>query len=84
MPSITLTDEQVVELAKQLPAQQKRALLLVLAQSAQARRDERLAHAEAQLRGRAAERDLDWDALSEAEREAFIRGDPQYTPRRQR
>lgn len=44
----------------------------IQAQSAQARRDERRAHAEAQLRRRAAERGRDWDALGEDEREAFI------------
>jgi len=72
MPSVTLTDDQVVELVKQLPAQQKRAVLLVLAEAAQTRRDERMAHAEAQLRQRAAERGLNWEALTEDEREAFI------------
>jgi hypothetical protein len=72
MPSVTLTDDQVVELVKQLPAQQKRAVLLVLAEAAQTRRAERMAHAEAQLRQRAAEHGLDWEALTEDEREAFI------------
>jgi TRAP-type C4-dicarboxylate transport system substrate-binding protein len=72
MPSVTLTDDQVVELVRQLPAQQKRAVLLVLAEAAQARRDERMTHAEAQLRRRAAERGLNWDALTEDAREAFI------------
>ena len=72
MPSVTLTDDQVVELVKQLPAHQKRAVLLLLAEAAQPRRDERMAHAETQLRQRAAERGLDWDALTEDERETFI------------
>lgn len=72
MPQVTLTDDQVVELVKQLPAQQKRAVLLVLAEAAQARRDERMAYAEVQLRLRAAEHGLNWEALTEDEREAFI------------
>lgn len=72
MPQVTLTDDQVVELVKQLPAQQKRAVLLVLAEAAQTRRDERMAHAEEQLRQRAAERGLNWEALTEDEREGFI------------
>jgi hypothetical protein len=72
MPSVTLTDDQVVELVKQLPAQQKRTILLVLAEAAQTQRDERMAHAEAQLRKRAAERGLNWEVLNEDEREVFI------------
>jgi hypothetical protein len=72
MPSVTLTDDQVVELVKQLPAQQKRAILLVLAEAAQTQRDERMAHAESQLRLRAAEHGLNWDAPTEDERETFI------------
>lgn len=72
MPSITLTDDQVVELVKQLPGQQKRAVLLVLAQEAETRRDERMAYAESQLRRLSVARGLDWDTLSEDEREAFI------------
>lgn len=72
MPSVTLTNDQVIELVKQLPAQQKQAILLVLAEEAQARRDDRMAHAEAQLRLRATERGLSWDALTEDQRELFI------------
>jgi hypothetical protein len=72
MPSVILTDDQVVELVKQLPAQQKRAVLLALAEAAKTQRDERMTYAEAQLRQRAAERGLSWDALTEDEREAFI------------
>lgn len=72
MPSVTLTNDQVVELVKQLPAQQKRAVLLVLTEEAHARRADRIAHAETQLRLRAAERGLNWDALTEDERELFI------------
>jgi hypothetical protein len=72
MPNVTLTDDQVVELIKQLPAEQKRAVLLVLAEEAQTRRDERMAYAESQLRRLSAERGLNWDELTEDEREAFI------------
>lgn len=72
MPCVTLTNDQVVELVKQLPAQQKRTVLMVLAEAAQTRRDERMAQAESQLRQRAAEHGLDWDTLTEDEREVFI------------
>lgn len=72
MPTLELTEEQVLELVKQLPPERKRAALLALAEEAQARREERLDDAEAQLWRLCAERGLDWDAMSEDEREAFI------------
>ena len=49
-----------------------RAALLALAQDAQAGREERLRFGEAQLRRACAERGLDWDRLSEDERESYI------------
>jgi hypothetical protein len=72
MPTLELTDEQVMELVKQLPPERKREALFALAEAARARREERLDYAEAQLRRLCAERGLDWDAMSEDEREAFI------------
>lgn len=72
MSVLELTDEQVVSLVRQLPAARKREALLALAQESQARRDERLRFGEAQLRGLCAERGLDWDKLTEDEREQFV------------
>lgn len=72
MPILTLTEEQVLELVKQLPPERKRAALLSLAEEARAQREARIDYAEAQLRRLCAQRGLDWDALSEDEREAFI------------
>jgi len=72
MPTLELTDEQVIELVKQLPPERQREALLALAEASRARREERLDYAEAQLRRLCAERGLDWDAMSEDEREAFI------------
>ena len=72
MPTLTLTDEQVIDLVKQLPPERKRAALLALAEDARARREERLDYAEAQLRRLCAERGWNWDAMNEDEREAFI------------
>ena len=46
--------------------------LLALAQEAPANRDERMREGEAHLRRRCAERGLDWDRLSEDEREEFV------------
>ena len=72
MSVLGFTDEQVISLVRQLPAARKRAALLALAQEAQARRDERMRESEAQLRRLCAERGLDWDRLSEEEREEFV------------
>lgn len=72
MPMLELTDEQVVELIKQLPPERKRVALFALAEDAKVQREERLNYAEAQLRRLCAERGLDWDAMSEDERLAFI------------
>lgn len=72
MPNVTLTDDQVIELVRQLPVQQKRTVLLALASDAQTRRADRMYFAEQQLRARAAERGLRWDDLADDAREAFI------------
>ena len=72
MPTLELTDQQVVELVMQLPTEQKRTALLALANDAAARRDERMEFAQAQIRRVCAERGLNWDKMSEDERESFI------------
>ena len=50
MPTLRVTEEQIVELVKQLSAEQKRAVLLALAADAVSRREARMAYAEDQLR----------------------------------
>ena len=72
MASVELTNEQVVELVRQLPAEAKREVLLALADDAQSRRGERMAQAAEQLRQRAAERGLNWDAMNDNERQALV------------
>lgn len=69
MPTLELTDQQVVELVKQLPPDQKR---MALAKDATARRDERMKNVQAQIRRVCVERGLDWDKMSEDQRESFI------------
>jgi acyl-CoA synthetase (NDP forming) len=72
MPILELTDEQVVELVKQLPPERQRAALLALAAGATDERERRMKYAEEQLRNVAAERNLDWDTMSESQREALV------------
>ena len=72
MATLSLTDEQVVQLVKQLPPQAKKRVLTDLT----AERDDwwqaTARQGEEDMRRLARERDLDWDALSEAQREAFV------------
>jgi hypothetical protein len=72
MSVLELTDEQVISLVRQLPSARKRGALLALAQDSQARRDERMRFGEAQLRRICAERKLNWDSMSEDQREEFV------------
>jgi hypothetical protein len=72
MSALELSDEQVISLMRQLPAERKRAALPALALDAQTRREERPRLGEAQLRRACAERGRDWDRLTEDEREAFV------------
>jgi hypothetical protein len=72
MPTMTFTNRQVVDLVKQLPPKDKRAALLALAKGAAAQRQSRMGYAEGQLRQLCAARGLDWDAMADEEREAFI------------
>jgi len=52
--------------------QWSRLVKIDLAREAYNKQNERLVFAETQLRQLCAQRNLDWDALSEEEREAFI------------
>lgn len=72
MSVLELTDEQVISLVRQLPSARKRDALLALAQEAEARRDDRMRSGEAQLRRLCTERGLNWDAMSEDQRETFV------------
>jgi len=72
MSVLELTDEQVLSLVRQLPAQRKREALFALAEDAEARHDERMRLAETRLRRLCAERGLNWDHLSEDQREEFV------------
>jgi TRAP-type C4-dicarboxylate transport system substrate-binding protein len=72
MVTLSLTDDQVVDLVQQLPPAQQRRVLAMLAANAQVRREERMRQAEQRLRELAAARGLDWATLDEDAREVFI------------
>ena len=70
--TVELTTDQVVGFVQQMPAEERRALLLAIAEQAAANQEARIDYSETQLRQLCAERGLDWDAMSEAERENFV------------
>jgi hypothetical protein len=72
MPTMTLTNRQVVDLVKQLPPDEKRAALFLLAEGATRQRQARMSDAENQLRYLAAQRGLNWDTMSDENRENFV------------
>jgi hypothetical protein len=72
MAIVELTTEQVIKLVRQLSPEDKRQVLVVLADETPLQRDRRMALAEQRLRSLCAERGLDWEAMSEDEREALV------------
>lgn len=72
MAIMTLSNEQVVDLVRQLPPEEKLVALKTLAAEAYSSRQVRMAYAENQLRQLAAERGMDWGMMTEADRESFI------------
>jgi hypothetical protein len=72
MPNLTLSNEQVIELFKQLPEAQQREVYKILSLR-QWRRWESLSnYALEKARIVAKERGYDWDTMTEEEKEDFI------------
>lgn len=72
MASVELTTAQVIQLVQQLPAADKKDVLLALAAEAQSSRANRDSLAESQLQRLAAERGLNWDAISDDARQQLV------------
>lgn len=71
MANVDFTTDQIVDLVLRLPSDQKKEVLIALASDSETRREERMEFGEAQLRRLCAARGLDWDRMSEDEREVF-------------
>ena len=71
MPKMELSDEQIVELILQLPPERQRAVLQMLRAARDAWWQRVLADGEQQMRHLYAERGLNWDAMTEEEREWY-------------
>ena len=72
MARLGLTDQQVIELVKQLPPNQQAKLLQTLITRQWGVWEELSRLGEERARIAAAERGRDWDSMTEDEREAFI------------
>lgn len=72
MPTVALSNQQVLDLVKQLPPDQKFSVLLSLAENSRVRREANMQHAETQLRLLAQEKGLNWDGLTDDERLALV------------
>ena len=72
MSVLELNDEHVISIVRQLPAGNKCTALLALAHDPKSHREERLQLGAAQLRRMCATRGLDWDRMSEDERETLV------------
>jgi len=72
MPKQQLSDEQIVELIMQLPPERKRAVLQILNAVRDSWWQRTTTEGEHQMRRLCAERGLNWDSMTEEEREALV------------
>lgn len=72
MPTLTLTDSQVLQLVKQLPQEQQIEVFKFLLSQNWANWVYLSSDSEQRVRKVASERSQDWDAMTEDEREQFI------------
>jgi hypothetical protein len=68
---LELSDDQVVQLVRQLPVERRREALYALA-GERGEREARLDVAEARARALAEDRGVEWDALDDEQRLGFI------------
>ena len=72
MATLSLTDEQVVQLVKQLPPQSKQRVLTDLTAERDPWWQTTARDGEKDMRRLAATRGLDWETMSETQRGAFV------------
>jgi hypothetical protein len=72
MATLQLTDDQVIALARQLPADKQQTLLESLVERVWPRWAELSQYGQQRARAMAVERGLNWETMTEAEREAFV------------
>ena len=70
--TIKLTTEQVIDFIQQMPGEEKLAVVRALAKESLPQRIERMKHLESNVRTICAERGLNWDTMTDEERQDFI------------
>lgn len=70
--TVELTTDQVVSFVQQMPPEERQALLLTIAEQTAANKASRMARAEDKLRQLCTARGLNWDTMTEAEREELV------------
>jgi hypothetical protein len=71
MATVELTNNEIIDLVRRLPAERQRELLLALAGGQEAR-DKRMQLAEDQLRRIATQRGADWNSMNDDQRQALV------------
>jgi hypothetical protein len=72
MVTITLTDDQVIALVRQLPPETKRSVLLALTTDSAAQRDRLREYTGGRLKEVASARNLDWDGMGDDQRLSLV------------
>ena len=70
--TVKLTTEQVIDFIRQMPGEERLAVVLALAKESLPGRVERMNSLESNVREVCAERGLDWNAMTDEERQDFI------------
>lgn len=73
MPKLELSVSQVIELVKQLPKEDKSAVFRALSREREIGGDDKSEQEEQELRALSAQRGLDWDRLSEDDRDVLAK-----------
>ena len=70
--TVTLTTEQIIDSIQQMPGKEKLAVVLALAKESLPRRTERMQYLESKVRDVCTKRGLNWDTMTDEERQDFI------------
>ena len=70
--TVKLTTEQVIDFIRQMPGEERLAAILALAEESLPGGAERMKSLESNVRELCAERGLDWNTMSDEERQEFI------------
>jgi hypothetical protein len=72
MPTLSVTDEQIIDLIRQLPPDRRRKIISELATESSEEREARRDRTEQKLREVAAQRGLVWDSMDDDQRMALV------------